>query len=60
LGGSDTIVVSEELVGDQTFQAPWQEADKSVVVPIEDYNNQTAITNISTLTSLLRNSTERL
>ncbi len=45
--GSETVTVKIETIGDQLFLVTWQESDKTTVVHIENYLEQTIITNIT-------------
>jgi hypothetical protein len=47
LGGSETVTIKVEGIGDQLFLVTWQESDKTTVVHIEDYRCHTIITNIT-------------
>ena len=47
LGGSQTVSIKVETIGDDLFLVTWQESDKTTVVHIEDYSHQTIITNIT-------------
>jgi hypothetical protein len=47
LGGSETVTIKVETIGDQLFLVTWQEADKTTVIHIEDYKHYTIITNIT-------------
>ena len=47
LGGSATVTIKVEAIGDQLFLVTWQESDKTTVVHIEDYKHRTIITNIT-------------
>jgi hypothetical protein len=46
-GGSETVSITVEPIRDQLFLVTWQEADKTTVVHLEDYKNNTIITNIT-------------
>jgi hypothetical protein len=46
-GGSETVSISVEPLRDQLFLVTWREADKTTVVHVEDYKNNTIITNIT-------------
>jgi hypothetical protein len=46
-GGSETVSITAEPIRDQLFLVTWQEADKTTVVHLEDYKNNTIITNIT-------------
>jgi hypothetical protein len=46
-GSSETVSISVEPIGDELFLVTWQEADKTTVVHLEDYKNNTIITNIT-------------
>jgi hypothetical protein len=48
LGGSETVTIKVETIGDDLFLVTWQESDKTTVVHIEDYKHHTIITNITT------------
>ena len=45
--GSETVIIKIEWIVDQIFLVTWQEADKTTVVHIEDYDRQTIVTNIT-------------
>jgi hypothetical protein len=47
VGESETDVIRVETIGPQLFLVTWQENDKTTVVHIEDYANNTVITNIT-------------
>jgi hypothetical protein len=47
VGESETDVIRVEAIGPQLFLVTWQENDKTTVVHIEDYANNTIITNIT-------------
>jgi hypothetical protein len=47
LGGSETVTIKVETIGDDLFLVTWQEADKTTVVHIENYKDCTIITNIT-------------
>jgi hypothetical protein len=46
-GQSETVTIRVESIGPQLFLVTWQEDDKTTVVHIEDYANNTIITNIT-------------
>jgi hypothetical protein len=46
-GGSETVTICVEPIKDELFLVTWQEADKTTVVHLEDYKNNTIITNIT-------------
>jgi hypothetical protein len=46
-GGSETVSIKVEAIGDYLFLVTWQEADKTTVVHVEDYKHNTIITNIT-------------
>jgi len=46
-GGSETVSITVEPIRDQLFLVTWQEADKTTVVHLEDYKNNTIITSIT-------------
>ena len=45
--GSETVSITVEPIRDMLFLVTWQEADKTTVVHLEDYKNNTIITNIT-------------
>ena len=45
--GSETVAIKVEPIADQIFLVTWQEADKTTVVHIENYENNTIVTNIT-------------
>jgi len=47
LGGSQTVAIKVEAIGDQVFLVTWQEPDKTTVVHVEDYKHHTIVTNIT-------------
>ena len=47
LGGSETVTIKVETIGDDLFLVTWQESDKTTVVHVEDYKHHTIITNIT-------------
>jgi MoaF-like len=47
LGGSETVTIKVETIGDDLFLVTWQESDKTTVVHIEDYQHCKIITNIT-------------
>jgi hypothetical protein len=47
LGGSETVTIKVEAIGDQLFLVTWQEADKTTVVHVEDFKHNTIITSIT-------------
>jgi hypothetical protein len=46
-GDSETVAITVEPIRDQLFLVTWQEADKTTVVHLEDYKQNTIITNIT-------------
>src|SRR5712692_2124890 len=46
-GGSETVSITVEPIRDQLFLVTWREADKTTVVHLEDYKQDTIITNIT-------------
>jgi hypothetical protein len=46
-GGSETVTICVEPIRDELFLVTWQEADKTTVVHLEDYKNNTITTNIT-------------
>jgi hypothetical protein len=46
-GDSETVTICVEPIRDELFLVTWQEADKTTVVHLEDYKNNTIITNIT-------------
>jgi len=46
-GGSQTVTITVEPIRDQLFLVTWQEADKTTVVHLEGYKENTIITNIT-------------
>lgn len=44
---SETVAIKAEEIADGIYLVTWQEADKTVVVHVEDYNRQTIVTNIT-------------
>ncbi|MBI2714078.1 MAG: hypothetical protein HYX37_06435 [Rhizobiales bacterium] len=46
-GDSETVTITVEPIRDQLYLVTWQEADKTTVVHLEDYKNNTIITNIT-------------
>ncbi len=46
-GGSQTVTITVEPIRDQLFLVTWQEADKTTVVHLEDYKENTIVTNIT-------------
>ena len=46
-GGSETVKICVKSLGHDMFLVTWQESDKTVVVHIEDYANNTIVTNIT-------------
>lgn len=46
-GKSETVAITVEPIRDQVFLVTWQEADKTTVVHLEDYKQNTIITNIT-------------
>jgi hypothetical protein len=46
-GQQETVTIRVESIGTQLFLVTWQESDKTTVVHIEDYVNNTIITNIT-------------
>jgi hypothetical protein len=47
LGGSATVTIAVESIRDGLFLVTWQESDKTTVVHLEDYKENTIITNIT-------------
>jgi len=47
LGGSETVKIAVESIRDDLFLVTWQESDKTTVVHIEDYKQNTIVTNIT-------------
>ena len=45
--GPETVVITVEPIRDQLILVTWQEADKTTVVHLEDYKQNTIITNIT-------------
>jgi hypothetical protein len=45
--GSETVSIKVEAIRDHLFLVTWQESDKTTVVHLEDYKEQTIITNIT-------------
>jgi hypothetical protein len=45
--GSETVTIKVEPIRDHLFLVTWQEADKTTVVHLEDYKENTIITNIT-------------
>jgi len=45
--GSETVSITVEPIRDMLFLVTWQESDKTTVVHLEDYKNNTIITNIT-------------
>jgi hypothetical protein len=48
-GGSETVSITVEAIRDDLFLVTWQESDKTTVVHLEDYKQNTIITNITDL-----------
>ena len=46
-GGSETVSIAVEPIRDHLFLVTWQESDKTTVVHLEDYKENTIITNIT-------------
>jgi hypothetical protein len=46
-GGSETVSITVEPIRDQLFLVTWKEADNTTVVHLEDYRDNTIITNIT-------------
>ena len=46
-GQSETVTIAIEPVRDQLFLVTWQEGDKTTVVHLEDYKNNTIVTHIT-------------
>jgi hypothetical protein len=46
-GTSETVVISVEEIRSNLFLVTWQEADKTTVVHVEDYDKRTIVTNIT-------------
>ena len=46
-GESETVTITVEPIRDQLFLVTWQESDNTTVVHLEDYKNNTIITNIT-------------
>jgi hypothetical protein len=46
-GGSETEVIRVTPIKDELFLVTWQESDNEAVVHLEDYKNNTIITNIT-------------
>jgi hypothetical protein len=46
-GQTETVAIRVEAIGPQIFLVTWQESDKTTVVHVEDYANNTIITNIT-------------
>ena len=45
--GSETVPIKVEPIRDHLFLVTWQESDKTTVVHLEDYQENTIITNIT-------------
>jgi hypothetical protein len=45
--GSETVNIKVEPIRDHLFLVTWQESDKTTVVHLEDYKENTIITNIT-------------
>lgn len=45
--GSETVTIKVDSIRDQLFLVTWQESDKTTVVHLEDYRENTIITNIT-------------
>src|SRR3954452_24780739 len=46
-GGSETVTIKLDPVRDDLFLVTWQESDKTTVVHLEDYKNNTIVTHIT-------------
>lgn len=46
-GSSETVTIVVEPIRDHLFLVTWQEADRTTVVHLEDYKNETIITCIT-------------
>lgn len=46
-GASETVTIKVEPVRDGLFLVTWQESDKTTVVHLEDYKNNTIVTHIT-------------
>jgi hypothetical protein len=46
-GDPETVTITVEPIRDQLFLVTWQEPDKTTVVHLEDYKNNTIVTNIT-------------
>ena len=46
-GASETVRIKVEPIRDSLFLVTWQESDKTTVVHLEDYKNNTITTNIT-------------
>ena len=46
-GSSETVSITVEPIRDHLFLVTWQEEDKTTVVHLEDYRDNTIITNIT-------------
>ena len=46
-GDPETVTITVEPIRDLLFLVTWQEADKTTVVHLEDYKENTIITNIT-------------
>jgi hypothetical protein len=46
-GESETVSITVEPIRDMLFLVTWREADKTTVVHVEDYKNNTIITNVT-------------
>jgi len=45
--GSETETIKAEPIADRFFLVAWQDSGKTTVVPIEDYEKHTIVTNIA-------------
>jgi hypothetical protein len=45
-GSPETVLITVEPIRDQLFLVRWQEADKTTVVHLEDYKQNTIVANI--------------
>ena len=45
--GSETLAIKVEPIAERIFLVTWQESDKTTVVHIENYVNNTIVTNIT-------------
>jgi len=46
-GASETVTISVTFLREDLFMVTWQEADKTTVVHVEDYENNVIYTNIT-------------